>query len=60
VSRTANAGDRTLHLESFDASLDQIHRLAGRFVYASDSRIAVSPFDVSYRFECEILWLKRD
>jgi hypothetical protein len=60
VSRTATSGDRSLHLESFEASLDPLYRLAGVFVYASDSRIAISPFDVSYRFECEILWLKRD
>lgn len=60
LSPAASQVDRTLHLESFDASFDQLHRLVGRFVYASDSRIAISPFDVSYRFEGEILWLKRD
>ena len=52
--------DRTLHLESFDGTLDDLGRISGRFVYASDSRIAIPPFNVSYRIACEILWLKRD
>lgn len=60
VTRTSAYGDRTLHLESFDGTVDDLGRISGRFVYASDSRIAIAPFDVSYRLECEILWLKRD
>ena len=60
ISRDSPSGDRTLHLESLEGSLDYISRLVGSFVYAADSRIAISPFNVSYRLECEILWLKRD
>ena len=60
VTRSPVFGDQKLHLETFEASLDQLHRLVGQFVYAADTRIAVSPFDVSYRLDCEILWLKRD
>lgn len=60
ISRDSPSGDRTLHLESLEGSLDYIGRLVGGFVYESDSRIAISPFNVSYRLECEILWLKQD
>jgi hypothetical protein len=58
--RFVPSSGRALHLERFDATLDALGRLAGRFVHAVNDRIAVSPFDVFSRLECEILWLKRD
>ena len=58
--RSSTSNDRTLHLESFDGTIDDLGRISGRFVYASDTHIFIDPFNVSYRIECEILWLKRD
>lgn len=48
------------HLQSFEGTIDQLGRIQGRFVLQADGRIAVNPFDVSYRHEGEILWLMRD
>ncbi len=56
----SSGNDKSRYLESFDATLDGLGRINGRFTYASDSTIAISPFNVFFRLECEILWLKRD
>jgi hypothetical protein len=56
----AGSGGRTVHLERFEGTLDALGRLAGQFVYEAQDQIAVKPFDVSSRLECEILWLARD
>jgi hypothetical protein len=52
--------DRTMQLESFSGSRDDLGRIHGRFVYSADSYVYVPPFDISYRLECEILWLTRE
>jgi hypothetical protein len=56
----AGVNDRTMQLESFSGSLDDLGRIHGRFVYSADSYVYVPPFNISYRLECEILWLTRE
>lgn len=56
----AGSGGRVIYLERFESTLDALGRLAGEFVYEAEDRIAIAPFDVSSRLECEILWLARD
>ena len=54
------AAGRQLQLEGFEAALDEFARLAGRFVIAATDRIAIAPFDVLARLDCEFTWLQRD
>lgn len=58
-SFSATSGN-VFHLQSFEGTIDQLGRIQGRFVLQADGRVAVSPFNVSYRHEGEILWLMRD
>lgn len=51
---------RQLHVEHFEATVDDLARLAGRFVIAVNNRIAIAPYDVFSRLELEFLWLQRD
>ncbi len=51
---------RRFQIESFEATADALGRLAGRFVIAVNNQIAVAPFDVFSRLDCEFTWLQRD
>ena len=57
---TSNAGDRARLLAALTGTIDTLGRIAGGFTYAADGRIAIEPFNVSYRLQCEILWLTRN
>jgi hypothetical protein len=54
------ASGNVFHLQSFEGTIDQLGRIGGRLVLQADGRVAVSPFNVTYRHEMEILWLTRD
>lgn len=47
-------------LQSFSGSLDPVGRITGRFTFEGKDRIAISPFDITFTLEYEILWLTRE
>ena len=47
-------------LLGFEGSMDPFGRISGRFTFEGKDRIAIDPFDVTFRLEYEILWLKRE
>ncbi|HET7618766.1 MAG TPA: hypothetical protein VFK20_09685 [Vicinamibacterales bacterium] len=60
VALSSSCCDRMRFLQTFKGSLDDLGRIDGTFTYAADGRIAIKPYNISYRLECEVLWLVRD
>ena len=56
---SASAPDEPRQLETFTGSADGLGRLHGRFVFTYSDRIAIAPFLISARLECDVLWLTR-
>ena len=54
-----SAPDEPKQLESFTGSVDGLGRLHGSFVFTFSDSIAIAPFLISARLECELIWLTR-